>query len=433
MLVAPAANAAKYPTVSSVKPLSAGVGNTLTIRGKNFRPGNGKSTVVFRSTRNGRTIFVKAATATKTRITVVVPAKLMPFMNTSAGAARPTRFQIRVVGRRLGKKYTARSRSPLLGPVSRTGGSPGGSSNSDGDCDADGVKNSADGDDDNDQLSDGLEISLRLDPCLADTDGDGVTDGYEYKSALDYNNGVGGLSLPYPGKRPYPNPLDDDANIDHDGDGLTLYEEFSAWSYTGRPATLSYSAGTQWTGGKISSAFAMALGSGSFDLNGDGTISDNEKDVDNDGLDNYAETHGPMSGPAWWTAVYGTPSNNECGVGEKAYPLSQFSGTSFVDADVDGDGVLDGADDIDRDGYSNAFEAYRPGVFNHFTAGTPSGSWCTTYVSVGHPGGSDNRARVQPFNPCKPTYSDYCHPYSAVPVGYYAGDDWESPVHSNGP
>ena len=39
-------------------------------------------------------------------------------------------------------------------------------------------------------------------------------------------------SLPYPGKRPYPNPLFADANVDYDGDSLTLTEEYDLWVYT---------------------------------------------------------------------------------------------------------------------------------------------------------------------------------------------------------
>ena len=36
--------------------------------------------------------------------------------------------------------------------------------------------------------------------------------------------------LPYPGKRPYPNPLfENDANVDYDGDGLPLLAEYRLW------------------------------------------------------------------------------------------------------------------------------------------------------------------------------------------------------------
>ena len=83
--------------------------------------------------------------------------------------------------------------------------------------------------------ADTLELALKLDPCIGDTDGDGVEDGFEYQSALDLNNDDyqhANESLPYPGKTPYPNPLFADADVDYDGDGLTLAEEYKLWKYT---------------------------------------------------------------------------------------------------------------------------------------------------------------------------------------------------------
>ena len=91
---------------------------------------------------------------------------------------------------------------------------------------------------DNDLLSDAVEAELSklLDACRADTDGDGVEDGYEYQSALDLNDdryqGEPSLVQPYPVKRPYPNPLFKDAQFDYDGDSLTLAEEQALWKYT---------------------------------------------------------------------------------------------------------------------------------------------------------------------------------------------------------
>ena len=68
----------------------------------------------------------------------------------------------------------------------------------------------------------------------------------EYENPNEYV-----LSL---GKRGYPNPLDKtDGDTDHDGDSLTLLEEFKLWELTidnGGPATrspLSYSAGMQYS------------------------------------------------------------------------------------------------------------------------------------------------------------------------------------------
>jgi hypothetical protein len=113
------------------------------------------------------------------------------------------------------------------------------------DVDGDGVDNVNDDDDDGDLLPDVLEQQFGTNVLLADSDGDKVADGFEYRSALDLNS----IALPFPGKRPYPNPLDSsDAGADFDGDGLRLHEEFRAWNATGRPFPLSYSDGDQTTG-----------------------------------------------------------------------------------------------------------------------------------------------------------------------------------------
>ena len=112
-------------------------------------------------------------------------------------------------------------------------------------------------DDDEDLLTDSQEKGIGTDPCAADTDGDGVADGYEYQSARDLNDDEHQTPndyLPYPGKRPYPNALFADAGVDYDGDSLTLGEEFRLWKFytiTGtdqRSLTpLSYSDGEQYT------------------------------------------------------------------------------------------------------------------------------------------------------------------------------------------
>jgi hypothetical protein len=270
------------------------------------------------------------------------------------------------------------------------------------DIDGDGQRNDVDTDDDGDGISDARERQILTDPLMADTDGDGVTDGFEYYSALDLNS----AALPFPGKRPYPNALDkDDADKDFDQDSLTLTEEFKAWLYTGAPFPLSYSDGTKYSGGRPAVTGSTAW----EDLDGNGVLSDDEEDVDDDGLTNFDETHGRMT-QGWWTSVFQA---------ESKYPGPEYAEPSFVDPDTDGDSLKDGADDQDHDGYTNAFEVARPA------------NWATTYVSTAH-AGSNPLARVQPYNPCKPTYSDYCHPHA--PLGYYgASEDWASPVIANGP
>ncbi len=292
-----------------------------------------------------------------------------------------------------------------------------------GDLDGDGISNRDDTDDDGDGLPDTLELQNGLDPLSSDTDRDGVSDGYEYWSAIDLN----GQARPFPGKAPFPNPLDStDANTDFDGDGLTLTMEYKAWVISGRQQPLNYSDGTQYTGGKIRAALGDVR-----DLDGNGYISDDEKDVDGDGLSNFDETRGAMR-MDWWTQRYNGAQN---GVAipylkykETPYPYQGYLETSFVDPDTDGDGVPDGADDQDHDGYPNWFEVRRPD------------DWTTTYTSTRFPmnTGTHNNplARVQPFNPCKPIYSDACHahpPYNYYPATPDFTEDWASDTYPDSP
>lgn len=343
-----ATKTSKLPKISSVAPMNLGVGDVLTIRGTNFRPGTRRNAIVFK--RDGsRAVFVKAGTATRTRINVRVPASLIQYLPQVAGTPTAARFRLRVLAARFSQGYTPAGKSPRIGPASVV---PPGANPIDPvatppslkppDCDADGMPDATDGDDDNDLLSDTLETSIKTAPCNPDSDGDGMSDGFEYQSAIDLNNGVG--SLPYPGKRPYPNPLFADTMTDYDGDGLTAAQEYALWRYAGpRSLPLSYSAGLKRT---------------------TGPVDDDLRDADADALGNWVEFNGPMV-PEWWGKRY---------TNEKPYDES-YSGPSAVDPDSDGDGVRDGADDQDFDGWSNIDELER-GPY-----------------------------RIQPFNPCLPDYN----------------------------
>jgi hypothetical protein len=441
------------PVVTRVTPMHLAIGETLEIRGHYFLRGRNKNTVVFKRT-GGRAVFVKALIGTTKLLRVTVPAKLAPELKKGAFGAVATRFRIRILTKKLGKRFTTASRSPLISaapaapapapappalsaPLTPT--APDGASTQplpEGDCDGDGQLNRDDADDDNDLLPDSVEAGInsvlvakygpgiaQMDPCNADSDGDGVDDGYEYQSAKDLNddeNQEPNKYLPYPGKRPYANPLFKDADTDYDGDTLTLGEEYALWKYVGnRTLTpLSYSDGEQYSASRrlpnghreptllaagypkqadfVSWANASGYrnitlwgaknGAGHwydpanqdvyglfdvdrsapdndpgdnafgespselnyYDIDGDGYLSDNERDEDADGLTNYDEAHGRMLASYW----------SSCYAKETPYHIA-YAGTDLTDPDSDGDGVRDGADDQDHDDIPNVDELSR--------------------------------------------------------------------------
>ena len=361
LVPAGASAATKLPTVSSVSPLKLGVGQNMTVRGKNFRSGANKNTVVFK--RDGaQAVFVKVTgKATSRKLTVKIPAKLLAFLTVSEGKQEPTRFRLRVFSSRFGKRFTSLGDSPTISAVTVVEDAK------PNDCDGDGTSDGSDANDDNDNLGDEREKALGTNQCSPDSDSDGVEDGFEYESALDLNS----RALPYPGKRPYPNPLDADASIDYDGDSLTLSEEYALWIRFGDKSAypvLNYSDGTQ------STQPTSAAGTPAYqDIDGNGVLSDDERDGDRDGLTNYDETHGRAT-EGWWRGAYKD---------ERPYLLRPFFVTNFLDPDSDGDTQVDGADDQDSDDFTNAQELSRALAGGLLTPQDPNG-------------------RVNPFNPCLP-------------------------------
>ena len=433
-LPAAAQAAVHTPRVTKITPHHVRVGDTLTIKGQYFVSGRNRNTVIFLAS-GKRPAFVKAYTATTRTMKVRIPDTLTGFLATKSGQAINTRFRIRVLSRLLSRSFTATKVSPLIGPADAPVG-PVSPVTPDAPAPCTPASLPPAGDADGDLLSNAVEKAIGTDPCNKDTDLDGVEDGFEYRSALDLNSVPN--PLPYPGKRPYPNPLDPSDNVtDYDGDGLTQAEEYSLWAdprYGNHAGSidalaLNYSDGKQATqpvpapspgttfpaatssvpalafldvnrDGTISAAEASAIdfnGSGTvsshevtyMDFNGDGTLSDDEKDADGDGLTNYDEAHAWLN-PEVWKSVYANSDADLLGFvpagGEIAYPIT-YAQPSFSEADSDGDGVVDGLDDQDLDGVSNLMELSR--VYANMTDG---GALTTTHAN----------GWVDPFNPCLP-------------------------------
>jgi hypothetical protein len=412
---APSKGVAAKPTITRVAPMRVELGELLTIRGSNFKAKPRRNTVVF-AAGNGRTAFAKPRRATRRKLVVKVPASVARLLTVRDGRQRPTRLRLRVLAGRF-SSFTPRRLSPVVTGLT-DGPGAGGPGSQAAVCDSD-------ADHDNDLLSNAFELQLKTDPCLKDTDGDSIEDGYEVQAAIDLNHYPTSPPLPYPGKRPYPNALDpSDRPIDYDGDGLELREEFLLWieysadgvRRSGRPTALFpllYSDGLQKSIVPPPAAPADPLYDWVLDQDEDGVLSDGERDADADGLGNWDELRGRFT-EEWWPAIH----DGNIQPKESIYP-PQFG--NFLDnedlpnkdahtvADMDGDGVVDGADDHDHDGLPNQFEIRRPD------------DWLTDAFDGLFGPGPNPWAYVNPFNPCKPFDSERCHEHP--PVGHYDSDD----------
>jgi hypothetical protein len=457
--VAPSAHAAKKkaPVITSVSPMNVAVGQTLQVRGRHFVRGRFKNTLVFKRDRT-RAVFVKADVGTRRLLRVTVPASLKPSMAVRDGQPIPTVFKLRVLARKFGKRFTGAKLSPTVGPELPPA-PPQPALDPQGDCDGDGQLNGVDADDDNDLLLDTTETGLqyRLDPCKADSDGDGVGDGFEFRSARDLNNdeyqNVNAF-LPYPGKKPYPNPLDgSDADTDFDGDSLTLAEEHSLWKFTiqngsaaptpqaleAPAAALSYSDGAKYsvyqqsqgddrrqpalsaTGyakeadfqGWLQSAgywnvYRPDGGSGQIlDFNRDGDIADtvlagyvaselHYLDRSGNGWLSDDERDEDADGLSNWDETHGRmqPGYWQARYERETVFRISYAGTQVDDPDSDDDRVRDGADDQDHDDVPNIVELSRKA-----NTGRPYDPKDLSSLD-GNP--LPEYGRVSPFNPCLP-------------------------------
>jgi hypothetical protein len=444
--------AERAPVVKRITPKNVFVGQTLTIHGRYFRRGLNKNTVAFKR-RGAKVVFVKAEKGTAKLLKVKLPKRLENVLVIRNGTPVPTRLQIRVLSTKFGKRYTSKRMSPIVGAEKPPAPPTPPVADPDADCDGDGARNAVDTDDDNDLLTDAQEKSLNLDGCHVDSDRDGVEDGYEYRSALDLNedeHDAVGQSTPYPEKRPYPNALDKtDANTDHDGDSLTLKDEYDLWKYTIRKGAartlsgLSYSAGEQHSVKNASGHPALAAagydkqadfrswaaGAGYLTVNlafpgdtiADGTLDGDDwwvrsgfdiADFDRDGdpaetamyydhnsngvLDDGERDEDADGLPNQWESTGClTPELWPALYDEETRYYFTYAGVRLDDEDTDGDGVRDGADDQDHDDVPNVMECSR--VLANGAAGVdPSTADPNLFFTRPWKG------FVQPFNPCLP-------------------------------
>ena len=424
------------PQITRVQPMRISVGGTLTITGLRFKAQRNKNTIIFRAS-DGRTAFVKPLRATSRKLVLRVPASVARLLRVANSRQQPTRLKLRVLAGSF-SKFTPKRLSPVVtgtgsgdGPGGGGGGGGGGVQVCDNDADHD-----------NDLLANDLELSIGTDPCLADTDNDQMTDGWEYWSAKDLNL----KAVPYPGERPFPNALDPQdgapagtrfSQYDFDGDGLTTLEEYRAWRMTGSDyntarlgvgleSALGYSDGTKYSRASDvpgapawrSASFGLANPSqpfpATYDLQGDGNnFQDDERDADADGLSNFLESARGPGKYSWWVgfwkleALQIEPWKTKvyCGQAPGVYDQRPFADLDLADADVDGDELLDGEDDQDNDDYSNIIELYETEYdLDGNGAGGVNPDWCGKPAGVVpsiDPGNGVDWA-VNPFNPCVP-------------------------------
>src|SRR4051794_25667881 len=224
----------KLPSITKKMPPHPFIGDKVAITGRNLVKGKNANVFIFQR-KGSKRKFATRGTGLSTKSAVVeipdVSADLIPVLEETVLLPTDNQYRIRVV-----TKYGASkiSTPPAISPViavNPNGPKPDKTS-PEADCDSDGIINSADPDDDNDQMMDVDETAAGTKVCNPDTDGDLVSDYYEWRVAYERN---GGTTLPYPALRPYPNPLVSDSNLDYDQDFLKMLEEFQAWQFTGRP------------------------------------------------------------------------------------------------------------------------------------------------------------------------------------------------------
>ena len=302
-----------------------------------------------------------------------------------------------------------------------------------------------DSDHDNDLLSNSLELAIGTDPCLADTDNDQMSDGWEYYVGQGPEHQ--GRAVPRQAAVPErARPLGRRAAgarsspYDFDGDGLTTLEEYRAWRYTGSSFDASKAGGTD-----LESPLGYS----------DGTkFSRLERDAERAALarpqlrpaapaqPSRARTTSTATARGATTSATPTPTGSPTGSSPRAVPASRrlvdrlLGSTSGIDGGAVGQrsrprlrpGVrllrpsvrsrsstwptptstatrlLDGEDDQDNDDFSNITELYEVG-YDLDGDGRRSDRAALMHLPASIDPSIDSRrgsGRINPFNPCAP-------------------------------
>ncbi len=253
------AQAAKAPVVTKVAPKNVFVGQTLTLRGRNFRTGIGKNTVAFKR-KGAKVVLVRSDKSTKKMLKVKLPKRLEKSRWSCATAfLRPRASRSACSPRGSAEATRVPPMSPIVGPEKPPAPPRPPAAEPHGDCDGDGQVNSVDGDDDNDLLSDTLEkraaalISARR-TRTATASRTATSTSRRATSTTTATRAIPTAYHAVPGQAAVPEPaFRRTRSIDYDGDSLTLAEEQALWKYTyevNHSATrtlepLSYSDGKQ--------------------------------------------------------------------------------------------------------------------------------------------------------------------------------------------
>lgn len=170
---------------------------------------------------------------------------------------------------------------------------------------------------DGDGLTNDQEAALGSDPRNKDTDGDGLADATE---------APGGVAQNTDGDAPI-----DVLDTDDDGDGIPTATEIADSTSSGAGNDVDATGGPNWL---------------DDDADGDGKTDGVEGtgDVDGDGIPNYLDTD-DSDGPTGDADADGLPNQ-----------LETATGTDPTKADTDGDGLLDGVEDANKDGVVDATE-----------------------------------------------------------------------------